>query len=27
MIGQFWHPMFATDCYPDVVSFNTGAPF
>jgi len=27
MIGQFWHPMFVTDCYPDVVSFNTGAPF
>ncbi|HYA48960.1 MAG TPA: hypothetical protein VEG35_04600, partial [Burkholderiales bacterium] len=27
MIGQFWHPMFITDCYPDVVSFNTGAPF
>ncbi|HVP90196.1 MAG TPA: hypothetical protein VMS75_03155 [Terriglobales bacterium] len=27
MVGQFWHPMFVTDCYPDVVSFNTGAPF
>jgi len=27
MIGQNWHPMFATNCYPDVVSFNTGAPF
>jgi hypothetical protein len=27
LIGQFWHPMFITDCYPDVVSFNTGAPF
>jgi hypothetical protein len=27
MIGQFWHPMFVTDCFPDVVSFNTGAPF
>lgn len=27
MIGQFWHPLFATDCFPDVVSFNTGAPF
>jgi hypothetical protein len=27
MIGQFWHAMFITDCYPDVVSFNTGAPF
>jgi hypothetical protein len=27
LIGQFWHPMFITDSYPDVVSFNTGAPF
>jgi len=27
MIGQFWHAMFITDCFPDVVSFNTGAPF
>lgn len=27
MIGQFWHPMFITDDYPEVVSFNTGAPF
>jgi len=27
MIGQFWHPMFITDSFPDVVSFNTGAPF
>lgn len=27
MIGQFWHPLFVTECYPDVVSFNTGAPF
>lgn len=27
MVGQFWHAMFITDCYPDVVSFNTGAPF
>jgi hypothetical protein len=27
MIGQNWHPMFATNCFPDVVSFNTGAPF
>ena len=27
MIGQYWHPMFVTDCFPDVVSFNTGAPF
>jgi len=27
MVGQFWHPMFVTECFPDVVSFNTGAPF
>ena len=27
MIGQFWHPMFVTEDFPDVVSFNTGAPF
>ena len=27
LVGQFWHPMFVTDCFPGVVSFNTGAPF
>ncbi|HPW16883.1 MAG TPA: hypothetical protein PLP83_00735 [Candidatus Aminicenantes bacterium] len=27
MIGQFWHPMFVAESFPDVVSFNTGAPF
>jgi hypothetical protein len=27
LVGQFWHPMFITACYPEVVSFNTGAPF
>jgi hypothetical protein len=27
LIGQFWHPMFVTDCFPGTVSFNTGAPF
>jgi hypothetical protein len=27
MIGQSWHPMFITESFPDVVSFNTGAPF
>ncbi|HPH44129.1 MAG TPA: hypothetical protein PL086_06690 [Candidatus Aminicenantes bacterium] len=27
LIGQYWHPMFITDSFPDVVSFNTGAPF
>ncbi len=27
MVGQFWHPMFITSCFPATVSFNTGAPF
>ena len=27
LVGQFWHPMFNTQCYPGTVSFNTGAPF
>jgi len=27
LVGQYWHPMFVTDCFSDVVSFNTGAPF
>jgi hypothetical protein len=27
MVGQFWHPMFITESFPDVVSFDTGAPF
>lgn len=27
MVGQFWHPMFHTKCFPGTVSFNTGAPF
>jgi hypothetical protein len=27
LIGQYWHPMFIVEDYPDVVSFNTGAPF
>jgi hypothetical protein len=27
MVGQFWHPMFITSSFPEVVSFNTGAPF
>lgn len=27
LIGQYWHPMFITDSFPGVVSFNTGAPF
>ncbi len=27
LFGQWWHPMFATDVVPTVVSLNTGAPF
>lgn len=27
ILGQFWHPMFVTEVFPDVVSLNTGAPF
>jgi len=27
MVGQFWHPLFNVNCFPGVVSFNTGAPF
>ncbi len=27
MIGQYWHPLFVTECFPAVVNFNTGAPF
>ena len=27
IIGQFWHPMFITESFPEVVSFNTGVPF
>ncbi len=27
MLGQMWHPMFITSSYPEVISFNTGAPF
>ncbi len=27
LMGQFWHPMFATDVFPGVISLNTGAPF
>lgn len=27
MLGQYWHPLFTTDVFPDVVSLNTGAPF
>ncbi len=27
LAGQFWNPFFITESYPDVISFNTGAPF
>ncbi|MBO0935792.1 hypothetical protein J2I47_04450 [Fibrella sp. HMF5335] len=25
--GQYWHPLFVTDCFPAVLNFNTGIPF
>jgi hypothetical protein len=25
--GQYWHPLFVTECFPSVLSFNTGMPF
>jgi hypothetical protein len=27
LVGQYWHPMFVTECFPGTVSFNTGTPF
>lgn len=27
LVGQYWHAMFITECFPGTVSFNTGAPF
>jgi hypothetical protein len=27
MVGQYWHPLFVTESFPEVVSFDTGAPF
>ncbi|MCB2195485.1 MAG: hypothetical protein KQH79_06475 [Bacteroidetes bacterium] len=27
LFGRTWHPMFVTDCYPSVMSLNTGIPF
>lgn len=27
LVGQTWHPMFITEMFPGVVSFNTGVPF
>lgn len=25
--GQYWHPLFIEEVFPDVISFNTGIPF
>lgn len=27
LFGQYWMPMFITECFPGTVSFNTGSPF
>lgn len=27
LMGQYWHPMFIAESFPDVISFNTGVPF
>lgn len=27
LLGQYWHPLFVTDCFPGVYNFNTGVPF
>ena len=27
IIGQYWNPMFITEVFPEVISFNTGVPF
>jgi len=27
LVGQYWHPLFITESFPEVISFNTGAPF
>lgn len=26
LLGDFWHPLFIVDCYPQTVSYNTGSP-
>jgi hypothetical protein len=26
LLGQFWHPLFISACFSDVISFNTGSP-
>lgn len=27
LFGQYWHPMFVSEVFPNVISLNTGAPF
>lgn len=27
LTGQYWHPLFVAECFPGVISFNTGSPF
>ncbi len=27
LMGQYWHPLFPTGCFPETISLNTGAPF
>ncbi len=27
ILGQYWHLMFQNECFPGVISFNTGVPF
>lgn len=27
LFGQYWHPIFVLDVFPNVISLNTGAPF
>jgi len=27
LFGQFWHPLFVPEVFPNVISLNTGAPF
>lgn len=27
LFGQYWHPMFVTECFPEVLSFGAGVPF
>lgn len=26
LLGQYWHPVFLPDCYPDTISFSNGVP-